>query len=127
MSHTSCRTLKSLILNYKPDVPPFDLVGTVYKIPCSSCNCSYIGQTGQKLGDRISQHKKAILNHDSNSKLYQHALNFDHFPNFNNFEILVRNCNSKSKRLFFEAYFTKITPDSINDCICIPSEYTLFV
>ena len=29
LSHTSSRTLKSLILNYKPDVPPFDLVGIV--------------------------------------------------------------------------------------------------
>ena len=89
--------------------PPFDLVGSVYKIPCSSCNCSYIGQTGQKLGDRISQHKNAILNHDSISKIYQHSLIFDHFKNFNNFENLAHNCSFKSKHLFFEANFTKTT------------------
>ena len=87
MSHNSCRTLKSLILKYKPDVPLFDLVGIVYKILYNGCNCSYIGQTGQKLGNRISQHKKAIINQDFNSKIYHHALKFDHFPNFNNFEI----------------------------------------
>ena len=73
----------------------------------------YIGQTGQKFCDRISQHKKAIINYDFNSKIYQHALKFNHFPNFNNFEILVRNCNSKSKPLFVEAYFTKATPNSL--------------
>ena len=108
-------------------VLPFDLVGIVYKVPCNACNCSYIGKTGQKLSDRISQHKKAIINHDSNSKIYQHALKFNHFPNFNNFEILVPNFNSKSKHLFFEAYFTKTAPNSINDCTCIPSECALFV
>ena len=70
------------------------------------------GETDQKLGDCISQHKKALINNDSNSKIHQHALKFDHFPNFNNFE---HNCNSKSKRLFLEAYFANTTPNSIND------------
>ena len=94
----------------------------VYQIPCNACCCSCIGQTGRKLDDRVSQHKKAIINYDFNSKIYQHALKFDYFPNFNNFEILVRNCNSKSKRLFLEAYFMKTTPSSINDCVFIPAE-----
>ena len=96
----------------------------VYKNHGNAFNCSYIGQTSLKLSDRISQYKKAIINHDSNSKIYQRTLKFDHFPNF---EILVRNCNFKSKRLFFEAYFTKTNLNSVNDCICIPSEYALFV
>ena len=107
--------------------PSFDLVGLVYTIPCNVCSCSYIGQTGQKLGDCISQYKKAIFNHDFNSKIYQHALEFDHFSNFNNFEITAHNCNSKSKYLFLEAYFTKTSPYSSNDCICIPPEYAVFV
>ena len=127
MSHTSCRSLKSIILNQKPDVSPFDLVGLVYKIPCNDCCSSYIGQIGEKLCDHVSQDKKALTDHDFNYKIYQHALKFDDFPNFNNFKFLVHNCNSKSKHLFLEAYFTKTTPNSINNCICIPSEYALFV
>ena len=118
LPHTSCRSFKSVILNYKPDVSLLEFVGLVYKIPRNDCFCSYIGQTGQKLCDRISQHKKALIDHDFNSKIYQHASKFDHFPNFNNLKIIVSNCNSKPKRLCLEAYFAKTTPNSINDCIC---------
>ena len=57
-------------------------MGIVYKITYNACSCSHIGQTGQKIGDRTSQHKKEIINHDFNSKIYQHALKFDHFPQF---------------------------------------------
>ena len=31
------------------------LVGIVYKIPCNTCSCSYIGQTGQKLSIKITK------------------------------------------------------------------------
>ena len=127
LSHTSCWSLKSVSLIYKSDVSPLDLVGLVYRIPCNDCCCFYIGQTEQKLYDCTSQHKEALTDQDFNSKIYQHALKFDHFPNFNNFKNLVHNCNSKPKHFFLETYFTKTTPNSINDCICILSKYVLFV
>ena len=43
--------------------------GVVYRINCSQCDFVYYGQTERSLKTRVSEHKKAVLMFDHNSKL----------------------------------------------------------
>jgi len=44
----------------------FSNKNAVYKIPCKDCDASYVGQTGRKLGTRISEHRKYIKSSNMN-------------------------------------------------------------
>ena len=38
---------------------PIISICVIYTIPCKTCNCINIGQTGRKLQDRINEHRRA--------------------------------------------------------------------
>jgi len=42
----------------------------IYKIPCTSCNFCYIGETSQWFDEREKQHKCCVKNCDSNNGIY---------------------------------------------------------
>lgn len=46
-------------------------VGVIYAIKCN-CNKIYIGSTKRMLKVRIQEHKRAVVNHDLKSPIYQH-------------------------------------------------------
>ena len=51
----------------------------VYKVQCSSCDMSYIGETGQTLQLRMKENKRALANGDPwLSTLAEHAMNHQH-------------------------------------------------
>jgi len=37
-----------------------EITDCVYKIPCSNCEQTYIGETGRKLGTRLKEHKTEV-------------------------------------------------------------------
>ena len=46
----------------------------VYRIPCATCPASYIRQTGQRLCQRLEEHKRAVKVADfTSSALAEHA------------------------------------------------------
>jgi len=51
----------------------------VYKINCSNCEASYVGQTKRQLKTRVKEHCNNIkLNKSKHSVITEHRLNFDH-------------------------------------------------
>ena len=68
----------------------------MYKINCSDCHASYIGETGRNLTTRLTEHKKALRKGDVNNHIAKHhrltnhtidwdsaqclAYSTDHFP-----------------------------------------------
>ena len=53
--------------------------GIVYKIPCSICEKSYIGETIRRFGSRIKEHKDACVRCEvDKSALAEHAWNEGH-------------------------------------------------
>ena len=44
----------------------------IYKIPCTSCNFCYNGETSQWFDEREKQHKRCVKNCDSNNGMYKH-------------------------------------------------------
>ena len=77
----------------------------IYSFACNDCAGVYIGQTGQKLKNRIKQHIS-----DRNSKTlkvnstaaYQHSKTLNHTFDFVNTRILTKE-NNLRKRLTLEA------------------------
>ena len=57
--HKLITTLRQLLTNIKDRDKPRNRQGTVYKINCSDCHASYIGETGRNLATRLTEHKRA--------------------------------------------------------------------
>ena len=82
LNDTNSRSLRSLICNFKPIYPLLDSIGVIYSIPCKNCDVIYIGQTGRKLHDRMSEHRRAYKIQDLNSKPFQHLMDLNQAPEF---------------------------------------------
>jgi len=98
--------------------------GVVYSICCSVCDAEYVGQTGNSLKTRISQHKAAIrLIQPEKSALAEHSLILGHPINFMNAKILTREPRLR-RRLFLEAWYAAHWGASLNRReFVIPSDY----
>ena len=82
-------TLRQILSHPKDPVPKRMQTGVIYKIPCSDCSQSYIGQTGRCLSLRLKEHQRAVrtLNTDT-SALAEHVLSADHHIDWDNTTIL---------------------------------------
>lgn len=94
----------------------------VYQIKCTQCQFVYYGQTERCLKTRLTEHKKAVFTCDSNSKVAQHANNYNHTFDFENVKIVDR-ATQYHQRLFLEAWHSIADPHSGNDHVCIPEMY----
>ena len=74
----------------------------VYKVPCSSCRKSYIGETGRGMGIRLKEHKRDLRNHMEHSAFVIHAQKTNHLPNWDGAGILA-SCRSRENRKATEA------------------------
>jgi len=54
------RTLRYILVHVKDPVPPETKSGTVYRISCSGCPASYVGQMGRAVRDRVKEHKYVL-------------------------------------------------------------------
>ena len=62
VAHKPITTLRQLLTNIKNKDEPNNGRGAVYKIKCSDCQASYIGETGRNLNTRLTEHKRATKN-----------------------------------------------------------------
>ena len=73
LQHQNCTqthfTLRRLLTNVKDKDEHEDRPGAVYKIKCSNCQATYIGETGRKLTTQliINEHKRATKKGDLNN------------------------------------------------------------
>ena len=73
------KTLSQSLVHVKDPVPQDCRKGVVYKVPCNSCDMSYVGETGRTLHLRLKEHKRALTNGDPwMSALAEHAMNHQH-------------------------------------------------
>ena len=72
-------TLRRLLTNVKDKDKPEDRPGAVYKIKCSDCQATYIGETGRNLTTRLNENKRATKKRDLNNNIAKHHLNKPHY------------------------------------------------
>jgi len=85
----------------------------IYKINCANCPGTYIGETKQKLKNRISQHQYDINNNKESTALATHVKNSKHKVNLENVEILETESNT-NRRKMLEAIHISKNKNSIN-------------
>ena len=72
-------TLRQTLMHLKDPTPLRQRTGVVYRIPCSSCEKVYIGQTGRTLDHRLKEHRRALTSGNvQQSAVAEHATNEMH-------------------------------------------------
>ena len=69
VAHKPATTLWYLLTNVKDREEPNNRQGAVYKIKCSNCQASYIGETGRNLNTRLTEHKRTTRNGDASNHI----------------------------------------------------------
>ena len=84
----------------------------VYKVPCGSCDKSYIGETGRGINIRIKEHKRDLRNDMDYSAFVVHAHETHHLLKWEEATVLA-SCKNKGNRKATEAAYIA-TNDTIN-------------
>ena len=66
------RTLRQTLASLNDKTGIEDQSGVVYQLSCKDCNASYIGESGRKLGKRLSEHKSSAAS--SKSAVREHVV-----------------------------------------------------
>jgi len=54
------KTLRSMLIHPKDREETEQITECIYKVSCVSCDKTYIGETGRKLGVRLQEHRYVI-------------------------------------------------------------------
>jgi hypothetical protein len=96
----------------------------VYKIPCSKCEATYIGETSRTLKIRKREHQNNLrCCQTKNSRLAEHSLDYDHPPAWDKSSIIYNNIPNWSERTFLESIVSSRETMPLNISRDLPSEY----
>ena len=122
VAHRTTRNINNLFPRPKGVKDPILTTGAVYKINCSDCEFVYYGQTERSLKMRVSEHRRAVCQNLASSKIAEHVHNTDHEINFGSVRTVTTETNFH-QRLFLEAWFSELDPNSGNFRSQIPALY----
>jgi len=106
--------LNKFIKVHKDFLSTFLRSNVVYKINCSDCDASYVGQTKRTLNTRVSEHRNHIRkNTPQNSVITNHRLQFNHDFDWDNVRVLDEEINY-NKRLISEMIYIKKQKKGLN-------------
>ena len=99
------RTLRSLLVRKRPERA--QVLGCVYRLDCSCCPWSYVGETGRPLSERMKEHRRSWKELDvQRSEVARHSAETGHTPDFQEAHVLEREPNWRS-RIVKEALWTR--------------------
>ena len=122
VAHKPTTTLRHLLANIKDRDEPNNRQGAVYKIKCSDCQASYIGETGRNLNTRLTEHKRATRNGDVNNHIAVHHQLTDHNIDWDTTQCLTYSTNY-FQRLTLESWYTNLEQTPLNRCQQLPAPY----
>ena len=122
VAHKHTTTLRHLLTNVKDRDEPKDRQGAVYKIKCSDCQASYIGETGRNLNTRLTEHKRATRNGDANNHIAVHHQLTNHNIDWDSAQCLTYSTNY-FQRLTLESWYTNLEQTPLNRCQQLPAPY----
>lgn len=114
LSFFSLNKLKKFIRAHKDNIPKKCKNNVVYKLNCSDCDASYVGQTSRMLKTRISEHRSQINRSVTNySVITNYRLLFYHDFCWNDVEVLDE-IPFHNKRLISEMLHIKRQRNGLN-------------
>ena len=115
-------TLRQLLTNVKDRDEPNNRQRAVYKIKCSDCQASYIGETGRNLNTRLTEHKRATRNGDPNNHIAVHHQLTNHNIDWDSAQCLTYSTNY-FQRLTLKSWYTNLEQTPLNRCQQLPQPY----
>jgi len=89
LSYKNLNSLKSIIKVHKDKLDRHSKSNLIHKINCSSCDASYVGQTGRQLRTKINEHQRDLYkNYERQSVVSRHRSDLGHDFSWNDTEIL---------------------------------------
>ena len=122
VAHKPTTTLRHLLTNVKDRDEPNNRQGAVYKIKCSDCQASYIGETARNLNTRLTEHKRATRNGDVNNHIAVHHQLTNHNIDWDTAQCLTYSTNY-FQRLTLESWYTNLEQTPLNRCQQLPAPY----
>ena len=122
VAHRPTTTLRHLLTNVKDRDEPNNRQGAVYKIKCSDCQASYIGETGRNLNTRLTEHKRATRNGDANNHIAVHHQLTNHNIDWDCAQCVTYSANY-FQRLTLESWYTNLEQTPLNRCQTLPAPY----
>ena len=105
--------LYNIVKKCKDKLHPLKRTSLVYKINCTSCEASYVGETKREVGIRIDEHVKNMTkDHEKHNVISQHRI-LGHIFDWCNVEILDYE-NHYYKRLLSEMIHINIQKYALN-------------
>ena len=122
VAHKPITTLRDLLTNVKDKDEPINRQGTVYRISCTDCKATYIGETGRNLNTRLTEHKRATRNGDIRNHISEHHRQTKHDINWDSAECISHSTNYY-QRLTLESWYTNLERKPLNRCQQLPAPY----
>ena len=122
VAHKPITTLRQLLTYVKDKDEPRNGQGALYKINCSDCHASYIGETGRNLTTRLTEHKRATRKGDVNNHIAEHHRLTNHTIDWDSAQCLTYNTNY-FQRLTLESWFNNLELTPLNRCQPLPAPY----
>ena len=120
--HKPIFTSRRLLTHVKGNDKPEDRPGAVYKIHCSDCQATYIGETGRNLTTRLTEHKRATKKGDLNNNIAEHHLKTNHAIDWDSATCLTYSTDYY-QRITLESWFTNLEQTALNRCQPLPAPY----
>jgi len=114
LAFTCYKKLNQFIKVHKDPLPKTSRPNVVYKINCTECEASYVGQTKRNLNIRISEHRNHIRRSSPQpSVITDHRLEFGHDFDWDKVEVLDEELNL-NRRLISEMIHIKKQKKGLN-------------
>nr|VZI53306.1 unnamed protein product [Spirometra erinaceieuropaei] len=120
IAHKPEATIRRLVMRPKTPLSQGETANVVYRIPCSSCETNYVGETGKRLQSRMDEHARAVRRMDQLSLVAEHCAAFGHAFAFQDAEVLGQG-SDQTARETLEAW--RNTTISVNRCVTLPAAY----
>ena len=126
VAHKPCTTLRRLLTNVKDKDEPPKRQGAIYKIACSDCDATYIGETGRNLNTRLTEHKRATKNKDPNNHIAEHHKHTGHIIDWDS-ATCITHCTNYHQRRTLESWYTNLQHKPLNRCQTLPAPYNRLI
>lgn len=122
VAHKPITTLRQVLTNIKDKEQPNERQGAVYKINCSDCHASYIGETGRNLNIRLTEHKRATKKQDKTNHIAEHHRITKHNIDWDSAKCITYSTDYR-QRLTLESWYTNLEQTPLNRSQQLPAPY----
>jgi uncharacterized protein (UPF0335 family) len=94
----------SFLQKKRSTTPALENRNIVYRVDCTECDSSYIGQSSRRLSTRLSEHQTDVRKQLPKTALAKHTLEKNHQFDFRDVKLLAKNKTRFYDRIFCETF-----------------------